>query len=198
MVGRQRYFSALGFIALLLISYSQAVLAQPPGMMRHGMDEDTMRYMMQGRGYMGPGYGYQRRYMGRMMGGSMWGGSMWGGSMMGDPMMMGSMMDFLYNLDLSKDQREKIRAILKNVRKHHFDLMEKMMDQSDKLADLYDTDKPDPEKIGKVYDDIYKIRREMIQQHIETRNQVYDLLTKEQQEQFRENDPFRRHFEMMF
>lgn len=178
--------SLLGLIALLTI-YSHTLYAQPHGMMRHGMDdEEYMERMMGDRGYMGPGYGggYRWRHMGPMMGGPM-------------GMMMGPMMGQLYGLDLSKEQRDKVRSIHRKVRKQHFALMDKMMDQSDKLYDLYSVDKPDPEQIGKVYDEIYKIKREMIKEHITVRNQIYDLLTKEQREKFKKNDPFLRHFGMM-
>ena len=121
------------------------------------------------------------------------------GGMMG-PMggMMGPMIGNLAGLDLTDKQQDQIRDIHRNMRKQHWDLMEKMMETSDQLYKLYDADKPDPEKIGKVYDDIYKIKRQMIQEHIVIRNKVYDLLTKEQREKFKANDPFAHRFGMMF
>lgn len=178
-----KYLINTAVLGLFLAVYAAFTHAQPQGMMRHGMmDDDERQQMMQQRGYMGYGPGWGT--MGSMMRGPMMGG--------------GFMMPQLRGLELNKEQRDKVRTIHREMRKKHFALMEKIMDQSDKLAELYDTDKPDPNKIGKVYDEIFKTRREMIQQHIEARNRIYDLLSKEQQEKFRANDPFSRHFGMMY
>ncbi len=159
--------------------------AQPPGYMMRHMEDESMERMMDERGY---GYGYRYGNRGHM-------GPMMGPMMMGP---MGHMMGNLYGLDLSDKQRDQIRDIQRNMRKQHWNLMEKMMETSDKLFDLYDVEKPDAEKIGKVYDEIYKIKRQMIQQHIEIRNKIYDILNKEQREKFRANDPFAQRFGMMY
>ena len=159
--------------------------AQPPGYMMRHMDDENMERMMDERGY---GYGYRygnRGHMGPMM-----------GPMMMEP--MGHMMGNLYGLDLNDKQRDQIRDIQRNVRKQHWGLMEKMMETSDILFEMYDVEKPDAEKIGKVYDEIYKIKRQMIQQHIEIRNKIYDILNKEQREKFRANDPFAHRFGMVY
>ena len=178
--------SSLLRLLIVLAAFPTLSLAQPPGYMMRHMDDETMERMMDQRGY---GYGYENRgQMGPM-------GSMMGPMMMGP---MGSMMGNLYGLDLNDKQRDQIRDIQRNMRKQHFDLMEKMMETSDKLVDLYDVEKPDADKIGKVYDEIYKIKRQMIQQHIEIRNKIYDILTKEQREKFRANDPFAHRFGMMY
>jgi Spy/CpxP family protein refolding chaperone len=163
--------------------------AAQPGSMMQQMDQDTMERMMGERGY---GFGYGYGYGGRGPMGSM---SPMMGQMMGP---MGHMMGNLHGLNLTDKQRDQIRDIQRNMRKQHWDLMEKMMETSDKLEDLYDVEKPDAEKIGKVYDEIYKIKRQMIQQHIEIRNKIYDILTKEQQEKFKANDPFAHRFGMMY
>jgi Spy/CpxP family protein refolding chaperone len=175
--------TGLSTLLLLLSVVSTSSLAQPPGYMMRHMDDETMERMMDERGY---GYGYGR-HMGPM--------GMMGPMMMGP---MGHMMGNLSELNLDEKQRNQIRDIQRNMRKQHFDLMEKMMETSDKLVDLYDVEKPDAEKIGKVYDEIYKIKRQMIQQHIEIRNKIYDILNKEQREKFRANDPFAHRFGMMF
>jgi Spy/CpxP family protein refolding chaperone len=193
-----KYLSAsLGkcFLWLTLFALQSTAFAQPPGYMRHNMDDDTMGRMMDERGYGRYGQGYGQGYgygpgarMGHM-------GSMMGPMMMGP---MGHMMDNLAGLDLNEKQRDQIRDLQRKKRKQHWDLMEKMMDTSDQLIDLYDVDKPDPEKIGKVYDEIYKIKRQMIQQHIRIRNNIFDILNKEQREKFKANDPFAHRFGMMF
>ena len=143
------------------------------------------------------GYGYGRgRGYGGWMGGMMGGyGPMMGGGygpMMGDMMGggFGPMVGDFYGMDLSKDQRAKIRSLHHAVRKQNMELMTEMMDSRDKLAELYDTAKPDPDKIGKVYDEIFKIRREMIQQHLKVRNKIYDLLTEDQRKEIDSERPF--------
>ena len=84
--------------------------------------------------------------------------------------MMGGMGP-LYMLDLSSEQRAKIRSIQETVRKQHWETMDKMMDESSKLYDLFGADKPDPKK------------RQMIESGVEARNQIAGMLTKEQSEQ---------------
>jgi Spy/CpxP family protein refolding chaperone len=169
----------LGLISLFLL-FQAAAFAQPPHMMGQGMmDDESREKLMEQRGY-GYGYGPMMGGYGSMMGGGY--GSMMGG---GYGPMMGGMMMGLYGLDLSKVQREKIRDIQFRMRKHNLELMAKMMDSSDKLAELYDSDKLDAGKIGKVYDEVFKIKREMIQQYIRARNEIYEELNKEQRKQFR-------------
>lgn len=170
-------YSALFLLSMVLPTVG---LTNPPGYMRHMMEDESMEQMMNKRGY-GYGYGGQG-YMGPM------------GPMMMGP--MGHMMGNLRGLDLTDKQHDQIRDIQRSMRKQHWGLMEKMMDTSDKLYKLYDIDKPDPDKIGKVYDEIYKIKRQMIQEHIELRNKIYDLLTKEQREKFKANDPFAHRYGM--
>jgi len=176
----------MGLLAIPAVITSLTASAQPPGMMGSQMDEDDMmryrRGMMSGPMMMG----------GPMMGGSMMGGSMMdmmmGGSMMGMGMMMGGFSD----LDLSKEQRDKIRAIMQESRKTHLELMSKMLDASDKLSDLYDNDMPDPDKIGKAYDEVFAIKKQMIQEGLRTRNKAFEVLTKEQREKYRKRSaPYR-------
>lgn len=181
-----KILSYSSLLLVILLGYSATSMAEPRGYMGH-MDDETMEHMMEQRGYGGGygGYGGGHGYMGPM------------GGMMGPMGPMGPMMGRLAGLNLTDKQRDQIREIQSNMRKQHFDLMEKMMNSSDKLYKLYDADKPNAEEIGKVYDEIYKVKRQMIQEHIQIRNRIYDLLTKEQREKFKENDPFAHRFGMM-
>lgn len=189
-MSKQKSANIIGLlIGLFVILFSAACTAQS-GMMRH-MDDEDYENMMRDRGGYGGGYGYGGYGYGRHMGPMM--GNMMGG-MMGP--MMGGLMGNLAGLDLTDQQRDKIRDIFRDMRQQHWDLMENMMKTSDKLYDLYDVDKPDPEKVGKVYDEIYKVKRQMIEQHIKTRNKVYDVLNKEQREKFKDNGPFGHGFGM--
>ncbi len=132
--------------------------------------------------------------MGMMMDGMMGGGMM--------DMMMGgmggrggmSMMDMmgkdgmgaLRRLDLSDEQRARLRQIEDEQRKKTWDLRGKVMDESAKLRELYDADAPDANKIGAVYDRIFDLKREIIVTGIEARNKARALLTPEQQKQLRQ------------
>jgi len=96
---------------------------------------------------------------------------------MGGPGMMGMGM-----FDLSDAQRKKMRDIQRGMRKSHFNLMEKMSDDHEALADLYRTDHPDPKKVGIVYGRIFALKRQMIESSIDASNRMRDVLTKEQRD----------------
>jgi protein CpxP len=187
---------------------SGVVLAQPSGMMHPGMDRETAGQMtgygrgggpgwmgnMMGGGYgMGCGYGMGGYGMG--MGGYGMGGMM-GGYMGG---MMGGMMGNFYGLNLTKDQRKKIRDLRQKMLKTNFPLMSKLMDESDKLYDLYSQATPNPKDVGKVYESIFSIKRKMIENHVQTRNSIYALLTDEQKKELKNEEPYYgRHGMMMY
>jgi Spy/CpxP family protein refolding chaperone len=135
-----------------------------------------------GNGYgMGPGMGMMGGYggMGMMgMGPGMMGYGM-GPGMMGGYGAMGMM-------DLSDEQRSKMNKTMDEERKQHWAIMGKMMEEQNKLRDLYAADKPDPKKVGAVYGEIAKLQQQMIETHVQATNQMQDVLTKEQREQFRQ------------
>lgn len=143
--------------------------------------------MMGGPGMMGMGPMGMMGGMGHMGMMGMMGGM--GPKMMGGPGMMGmghgmmGGMGPLHMLDLSDEQRAKIRSIQENVRKQHWEIMGRIMDESSKLYDLFAADKPDPKKIGSVYGKIFDLKRQMIETSIDARNQMEGVLTKEQHEQ---------------
>ncbi|NIO40423.1 MAG: periplasmic heavy metal sensor [Burkholderiales bacterium] len=140
----------------------------------HGGGGKYRSYGM-GPGMMGMGPG--------MMGGMGHMGMMGGPGMMGmGPGMMGGMGP-LHMLDLSEEQWAKVRSIQDNVRKQHWQIMGKIMDESSMLQELFAVDKPDPKKIGSVYGKIFDLRRQMIESGIEAHNQIEAVLTKEQHEQ---------------
>ena len=89
-------------------------------------------------------------------------------------------------LDLSKDQKAKVRQIRHEMRKKQWAIMGQMMDAHDKLQDLYDADKQDSEAIKKQYKVIEDLRLQMIDNSIDAHNQINGILTKEQQEKFQE------------
>lgn len=142
--------------------------------------------MMWGGYGMGPGMmgGYGGMGMMGMGPGMMGGGMMGGGYGMGPGMMMGY--GALNGLDLSDEQRAKIDKIFDAERKQHWSVMGKMMDEQNKLRDLYAQETPDPKKVGAVYGEIAKLRQQMIEEHVQASNQMQSVLTKEQREQLRQ------------
>ncbi len=162
--------------------------------------------MMGGYGGYGMGPGMMGGYGGGsgMGPGMMWGGGGYGPGMMGGyggygvgPGMMGGyggygmgpgMMGLgpLGNLDLSDEQRTKINKIFDTEQKQHWAIMGQMMEEQNKLRDLYSVDEPDPKKVGAAYGQIAKMRQQMLETHVQASNQVQQVLTKEQREQLRE------------
>ena len=86
-------------------------------------------------------------------------------------------------LDITKDQQAKINKIQDDLRKQHWAIMGKMMDEQSKLRDLYADEKLDAKKIGAVSDAVYALRKQMIESRIDAINRMRDVLTKEQREQ---------------
>lgn len=182
------------WIVLMLLFLPTALSFAHPDKMPHGnMQYDEMEEMMQSRGHgpmnpmMGGGY---------MMGGAMGGGYMGGGHMMGGPR-MNPLFGNLRGLGLTKEQRKKIRGLQREMRKKHLAMMDAMGEISDELMDLYAADIPDADKIGVQYGKLFEIRRNMIVQRIELRNEVYALLTKSQKEKAQKRDPYYGRHRMM-
>lgn len=125
---------------------------------------------------------------------------MGGGGMMGDHSMNMRMgmergpMAMVHGLDLTDEQKKQVRQITRDLRNKHWDMMKQRMELADQLEEAYSAgDKPDPAKIGELYGKTFDIRRQMIQQSIETKNKIYDLLTAEQREQLKAKDTMPRH-----
>ncbi len=175
---------------ILAMALTAALLVTTP--VRAESDDKTgYAWGMMGPGMMmggyGSGYGMGPGMMGggmmdMMMGGGMMGGGMGGMGMMGPGMMGGGM----GMLDLSSEQRAKLRQIEDEQRKKNRDLYAKIEDESVKLRDLYDTDTPDARKIGAAYDKIFGLKRQAIVSGIEAQNKARAVLTKEQQEQLKQ------------
>ena len=148
-----------------------------------------------GGGY-GPGYGYGYGMGPGMMGGygMMHGPGMMGGyGMMHGPGMMGGEgmmygpgmtgMGPVWMLNLTDEQRAKIGKLQGELRKKQWATMGQIMDEREKLFELYSADSPDAKKVGAVYGKIFDLRRQMIEATIDTQNRMQALLTKEQRAQ---------------
>jgi Spy/CpxP family protein refolding chaperone len=198
---------------LLVVSALSAMplvaTAQQPG---KPLTPEQMREQMQQRGYgpgygpgmmgggygygMGPGmmggYGYGPGMMGMMggygggygMGPGMMGG--YGGGYGMGPGMMGGGMGPLYMLNLSDAQRDKIEKIHDAEHQKHWDITGKILEEQNKLRDLYQSDPQDPKKIGAAYGNIAKLQQQMIEIHVQANNDAQKALTKEQREQLKQ------------
>ncbi len=142
--------------------------------------------VMPGSGGCGPGMmggygpGMMRGYGHGMMGA--YGPGMMGGY--GHGLMMG-----IWSLNLSKEQRAKANQISDDMRRKHWELMGRMQEQSSSLRNHYEADKWDAKEIGKVYQGIYDLKRQMIESSVETHNRMEAVLTAEQREQLRKSWP---------
>lgn len=92
-------------------------------------------------------------------------------------------------LDLSSAQRKQMRDTQNAMHKQNWELREKIMDYSDQLHELYNKDKLDAKAISAVYKRIFDIKLKMIEQHVITKNKMYDVLNKEQREKLKEWKP---------
>lgn len=90
-------------------------------------------------------------------------------------------------LDLTLEQRSRLNKIQYDLRKQHWALKGKILDEQAKLHDLYTADRPDAKKIGSVYGAIFDVRRQMIEARIEAANRARELLTREQIDMLRQS-----------
>jgi Spy/CpxP family protein refolding chaperone len=130
-----------------------------------------------GAGY-GPGQGYGPGMMGGYGGGPGWGGY--------GPRGGGA----LAALNLTDDQREKVLKIQEENRSKNWDLMGKMRSEQFKLRQMAYGEKLDANAIADQQKKVDELRRQMLKSRIESRNQIAAILTKEQQQQFRQFGPW--------
>lgn len=165
---------------------------------RHGEDDDDNHPGMMGRG---PGMMSRNGDCGGYGGMGMMGGyggmgtmggyggmGMMGGyggmGMMGEyhPMGMGP----LGMLNLSDEQRNKLYDIQKASREQQWKIMEEMDEAMDKVSELMHADKRDAKAILAAHEPLFKLHRQMVENGVNTANQIDALLTKEQRDELRE------------
>ncbi|MGM0986623.1 MAG: Spy/CpxP family protein refolding chaperone [Pseudomonadota bacterium] len=145
-----------------------------PGMMMGGQGGMGPGMMMGGQGDMGPGM---------MMGGQggMGPGMMMGGQGgMGPGMMMGGMADLL-----DEEQLNDLREMRKEHRSAHFEDMARMLNLRDDMMLLMQAERPDPEEVQALHGQMATLHGEMMADKVRLRNQMQDLLTDEQREQWK-------------
>lgn len=107
-------------------------------------------------------------------------------------------MTMVRGLDLTEEQQKQVKQITRDLRKKHWAMMEQRMTLAEQLDDAYSaSEKPDPAKISELYGKYFEIRKQMIQDSLEARNKIYDLLTAEQREQLKSQKTLRRQHKMM-
>ena len=95
----------------------------------------------------------------------------------------------IWKLDLTAEQKVKIRAIQKDLRAKHWELEDKIDEASDELMGMYKFPKRDPQAIGKVYGKIFDYRRQMIELAVDAGNKAGDVLTTEQWKEWQKKMP---------
>jgi len=182
------------FVATFLGTFANFSSADPssgwqgghgPGMMGgYGYGYGMGPGMMGGDGSgSGSGYGY-----GYGMGPGMMGGYGMGPGMMGPGMMGQGMLGWgnFRALNLNADQKSKIAHLRREMRTKQWAVMGEMMDAREKLQDLWEADKQDSAAINKQYKVIEDLRRQMVENAVETHNKINSILTKEQREKLHE------------
>jgi Spy/CpxP family protein refolding chaperone len=132
----------------------------------------------------GPGYG--PGMMGGYGGGPGWGYGPRGGQGFGP----GGGGGPLALLNLTDEQREKVLKIQEENRSKNWDLMGKMRSEQFKLRQMAYGEKLDANAIADQQKKVDELRRQMLKSRIEARNQIAAVLTKEQQQQFRQLGPW--------
>lgn len=133
-----------------------------------------------GPGMMGGGYGPGKGggYGPGMMGGGYGPGMMGGGNGPG-------MMEPWWSLDLTDKQRADIDKIMEERFKNHWSQMSRMFEAQRKLDQLYSAEKWDSKAIDKANDELFKVQREVTEEHVRIRNRIMEQLTPEQREQMK-------------
>jgi Spy/CpxP family protein refolding chaperone len=109
-------------------------------------------------------------------------------------MMMEPNMHLLHALNLSDEQHAKIRKLAGELKHNNWAVQGQLNDESAKLADLYEADHRDTAAISKEYQQVFDLKRRMIENYLDIENRIEDVLTPEQRARMK--DERRRMHEM--
>ncbi len=98
----------------------------------------------------------------------------------GADMIMEPNMHILNALTLSKEQYSKISQLSDQLKHDNWAKQGLINDETAKLRDLYEADKRDPAAIGKEYQVIFDLKRQMIETYLDAQNHIEEVLTPEQ------------------
>lgn len=151
------------------------------GMMMQGMGGQGMGGQAMG----GQGHGSMMNGQGGMGTGMMMGGMMTG---MNPGMMMGGMGPMAGMTDGLNDQQiSSLREMRQEHRATQLQRMGEMMNMRDDMMQIMQNERPDPEQVQALHDEMSSLRGEMIADNVRMRNQMLDVLTDEQRAQMRGN-----------
>lgn len=100
--------------------------------------------------------------------------------------MMKRHIGMVMTLELSDEQRSRINKLSDELTHNNWVTTGSITDESAKLRDLYAADKRDPSAIGKEYQKIFDMERQMIEATVDTQNRIEELLTPEQRTQLKD------------
>ena len=158
--------------------------------MGSGMNHPGMGPGMGGQG-MGPGMkgGAECPMAQGMMGGRGHGHGMMGGRHGGPGMQGGPGFKALEALNLSEEQRGKVREIRRDLQRTNHALMGSLREIRWKGQDLAKAGTVDVAAAKKLYDEGAAVRKQMFEARLEARAKAEAVLTKEQREQLRKAPP---------
>lgn len=108
-------------------------------------------------------------------------------------MMLEPDMRMLGALALSDEQRVKVNKLADELKHNNWATQGLINDETAKLRDLYEADQRDPAAIGKEYQKIFELERQMIETYLDTQNRIEALLTSEQIAKMKEARRAMRH-----
>lgn len=106
-----------------------------------------------------------------------------GTGMMGEHdsnMMMEPDMHMLVSLALSEEQQAKVNRLSDELKHNNWATQGLLNDETAKLRDLYQAAKRDPAAIGKEYQKVFDLKRQMIETYLDVQNRIEEILTPEQ------------------
>ena len=104
----------------------------------------------------------------------------------GADMMMEPNMHILNALTLSEEQHSKINQLSDQLKHDNWAKQGLINDETAKLRDLYEADKRDTAAIGKEYQKIFDLKRQMIETYLDAQNHIEEVLTPEQRATLKE------------
>jgi Spy/CpxP family protein refolding chaperone len=101
-------------------------------------------------------------------------------------MMMEPNMHLLHALDLSAEQHAKIKKLADELKHKNWATQGLINDETAVLSDLYEADMRDPAAIGKEYQKVFDLKRQMIETYLDVQNRIEEVLTPEQRARMKE------------
>ncbi len=114
----------------------------------------------------------------------------------GAEVMMEPNVTMLSALTLSAEQQSRIRQFSDQLMHDNWAKQGLINDETAKLRDLYEADKRDPAAIGKEYQKIFDLKRQMIETYLDAQNNIEAVLTPEQHATLKDLRNKMRHMHM--